>query len=243
MANPTAAMVVIGDEILSGRTRDSNMHYLAKALAARGIDLREVRIVGDREEDIIEAVNALRKKYDHVFTSGGIGPTHDDITADAIGKALGRNVAVREDALEALARNYPNGRADLNEARMRMARVPEGAELIENPVSGAPGFSVENVHVLAGVPQVFEAMLDGLLPKIEGGQPLCTATVKVDRPEGDVAVPLREIAERYPELSFGSYPFVSPTLGFGTNIVIRGTDRAEVHRAAREVEERLGAVT
>ena len=236
MPNPTAAMIVIGDEILSGRTRDANMNHLAKALTEVGINLKEVRVVADEQADIVRAVNALRVEHDHVFTSGGIGPTHDDITADAIGRAFGVAVDVREDALDALAANYPNGRDDLNPARLRMARVPDGAALIENPVSGAPGFSVENVHVMAGVPRIFEAMVMGLLPTLKGGDPVLSANVKVNLPEGEVAGPLAEVAARYPQLSMGSYPFVSPA-GYGSNLVVRGTVAEMVERAANELAQ------
>lgn len=239
MANPTAAMLVIGDEILSGRTRDANMHHLAGVLTDAGIALKEARVVADEEDDIVAAVNALRDRFDHVFTSGGIGPTHDDITADAIGAAFGRRVDVRKDALDALAANYPNGRDDLNEARLRMARVPEGAVLIDNPVSGAPGFSVENVHVMAGVPKIFEAMVAGLIPTLQGGDPLISETVKVNMPEGEVAGPLGKIAAAYPALSLGSYPFVSPS-GYGSNLVVRGTDATLVARAAEELRSAFG---
>lgn len=239
MPNPTAAMVVIGDEILSGRTRDANMHHLAGQLTAVGIALKEARVVADVQDDIVAAVNALRARYDHVFTSGGIGPTHDDITADAIGAAFGVPVEVREDALDALAANYPGGRADLNPARLRMARVPEGATLIDNPVSGAPGFSVENVHVMAGVPRIFEAMVASLIPSLQGGDPLVSETVKVNMPEGEVAAPLGEIAAAYPALSMGSYPFVSPS-GYGSNLVVRGTDAALVSRAAQDLRDAFG---
>ena len=163
MKNPTAAMIVIGDEILSGRTRDANMHHLAKELTLIGIDLAEARMIADIPAQIVDAVNDLRAKYTYVFTSGGIGPTHDDITADCIAEAFGVSIGVREDARTVLATNYPNGEADLTEARLRMARIPDGADLIDNPVSKAPGFTIENVHVMAGIPSVFNAMLEGCL--------------------------------------------------------------------------------
>lgn len=239
MARPTAAMIVIGDEILSGRTRDANMHHLAGVLTEAGIDLREVRVVADIEAEIVAAVNTLRGTYDHVFTSGGIGPTHDDITADSVGAAFGAQVGVREDALDALAANYPNGRDDLNEARLRMARVPEGSRLIDNPVSGAPGFSMENVHVMAGVPKVFTAMVAGLVPTLQGGPPIVSANVRVDLPEGEVAGPLGRIAAAYDDLTLGSYPFVTPS-GFGANLVVRGSDAARVGAAAQELRDAFG---
>ena len=234
MSNPTAAMLVIGDEILSGRTRDANMYHLAGRLSEMGIDLKEVRVVSDEDGEIVSAVNGLRGKFDHVFTSGGIGPTHDDITADNVAAAFGVPIGPREDAIAILATNYANGRDDINEPRMRMARIPEGAVLIDNPISKAPGFSIENVHVMAGVPKIFEVMLDGVLAKLTGGDPVVSETVRLHIPEGDVAGPLGEIASAFPAVSIGSYPF-SNAEGYGTNIVMRGTDLAMVAQAAGKV--------
>ncbi len=234
MSNPTAAMLVIGDEILSGRTRDANMYHLAGRLTEMGIDLKEVRVVSDEDSEIVGAVNGLRSKFDHVFTSGGIGPTHDDITADNVAAAFGVPIGPREDAIAILATNYANGRDDINAARMRMARIPEGAVLIDNPISKAPGFSIGNVHVMAGVPKIFEVMLDGLLAKLTGGDPVVSETVRLHIPEGDVAGPLGEIASAFPAVSIGSYPF-SNAEGYGTNIVMRGTDLALVAQAAGKV--------
>ncbi|MCR8724855.1 competence/damage-inducible protein A [Frigidibacter sp. ROC022] len=230
MPNPTAAMLVIGDEILSGRTRDANMHHLAQELARAGIDLREVRIVADDEEAIVAAVNALRSRWQTVFTSGGIGPTHDDITADAIARAFGVGIGVRDDARAILAARYEKMGTELNEARLRMARIPDGATLIENPVSGAPGFTLGNVHVMAGVPAVFQAMVASVLPGLTGGTPLISRGLRVERPEGDIAGPLAEIASDYPALSIGSYPFIQQGR-YGANIVFRGTDAAEIEAA------------
>lgn len=229
-ANPTAAMLAIGDEILSGRTRDSNIHHLAQQLTAVGIDLLEVRIVADDPEAIVGAVNDLRARHTHVFTSGGIGPTHDDITAENVARAFGVTVGIRDDARDVLCSHYPNGAADLTPARLRMARIPEGAILIDNPVSGAPGFSLGNVHVMAGVPRVFEAMVAGLLPKLETGLAVTSATVRVERPESVVAPALGDLALEYPDLSIGSYPYYSSD-GYGTNLVVRGTDPARVAEA------------
>lgn len=239
MANPTAAMLVIGDEILSGRTRDANMYHLAGRLTDLGIDLKEVRVVSDDAAAIVAAVNGLRGKFDHVFTSGGIGPTHDDITADNVAAAFGIGIDVREDAMEALATNYPDGRASINAARMRMARIPDGARLIDNLISKAPGFSVENVHVMAGVPKIFEAMLDSLLPSLKSGTPVVSETTRVDQPEGAVAGPLGEIAAEFATLSIGSYPFNTPQ-GFGTNLVVRGADAALVAQAAAKIRQTFG---
>jgi len=226
MPNPTAAMLVIGDEILSGRTRDANTHHLAGKLAEAGIDLREARVVADVEDAIVGAVRALSAGHDHVFTSGGIGPTHDDITADCVALAMNVRIGVREDARALLQAHYDRTGIILNEARLRMARIPEGASLIENPVSAAPGFSLGNVHVLAGVPQIFIAMLEGLLPRLTGGAPLQSRSLRVERGEGDIASPLRALAETYPDLSIGSYPFNQNGV-FGSNVVLRGADAAQ----------------
>ena len=237
MPNPTAAMLVIGDEILSGRTRDSNAHHLAGKLTERGIDLREVRVVGDERGTIIAAVQALAQLYDNVFTSGGIGPTHDDITADCIAAAFGRDIDVREDARAVLEAHYAQTGSDLNEARLRMARIPEGAALIDNPVSAAPGFTLENVHVMAGVPAVFEAMVASVLPGLTGGAALVSRTHRVERGEGDIAGPLGDLAKSHPELMFGSYPYQRDGK-YGAHVVIRGYDAAEVDAAL----ERLRAL-
>jgi molybdenum cofactor synthesis domain-containing protein len=228
--NPTAAMLVIGDEILSGRTRDSNMHHLAGKLTEAGIDLREVRVVADDHPAIVAAVKALSAAYDSVFTSGGIGPTHDDITADCIAEAFGVTIDVRADARALLAAHYARTGHELNEARLRMARIPEGATLIENPVSVAPGFKIGNVHVMAGVPSVFEAMVASVLPTLTGGAPLISQSLRILRGEGDIAGPLGQLAADYPGLSIGSYPFQKDG-AFGANIVIRGQDGAEVEAA------------
>ncbi|MCC7320801.1 MAG: competence/damage-inducible protein A [Rubellimicrobium sp.] len=230
MPNPTAAILIIGDEILSGRTRDSNMHFLACALARAGIDLVEVRMVADRTADIIAAVTGLRARADHVFTSGGIGPTHDDITADAIAAALGVPISLREDARALLAAHYARSGTEFNEARQRMARIPDGAVLIENPVSIAPGFSIGNVHVMAGVPAVFEAMVASVLPRITGGTPLLSQSLRIMRGEGEIAAPLAALAADFPDLSFGSYPFNRDGV-FGANVVVRGTDGPRVAEA------------
>lgn len=234
MTNPTAAMIVIGDEILSGRTRDSNMHYLAGELTKVGIDLREVRMVSDDAPAIVAAVKALSATHTHVFTSGGIGPTHDDITADCIAAAFDRSIDVRDDARALLAAHYARTGGELNTARLRMARIPDGATLIENPVSVAPGFTLENVHVMAGVPTVFQAMVASILPNLTGGQPLLSQTLRIQRGEGDIAGPLGELAARYPDLSIGSYPY-QINGAFGANIVIRGQDGARVEAAMAEL--------
>ena len=230
MTNPTAAMLVIGDEILSGRTRDSNMHFLAGRLAEVGIDLKEVRMISDDHGAIAAAVNALRTTYTHVFTSGGIGPTHDDITADSIAAAFGVHIGVRDDARALLQAHYDRSGQELNAARLRMARIPDGATLIENPVSTAPGFTLDNVHVMAGVPSVFQAMVASVLPMLTGGAPLLSQSVRVMRGEGDVAAPLAEIAAEFSDLSIGSYPF-QKNGAYGTNIVVRGASQTRVGEA------------
>jgi molybdenum cofactor synthesis domain-containing protein len=234
MPNPTAAMLVIGDEILSGRTRDANMHYLAGQLTEHGIDLREVRVVSDDKDAIIGAVQALSAAYDAVFTSGGIGPTHDDITADCIAAAFVASIDVREDARAILVAHYEKSGLELNAARLRMARIPDGATLIDNPVSSAPGFTLGNVHAMAGVPSVFTAMVASVLPTLTGGAPLISSTLRIDRGEGDIAGPLGTLAAAYPNLSIGSYPFQKDGR-YGANIVIRGTEQAEVDAALSEL--------
>ncbi len=239
MANPTAAMLVIGDEILSGRTRDANMHYLAGELTTQGIDLKEVRIVSDDAPAIVAAVRALSDAYAHVFTSGGIGPTHDDITADCIAEAFGRAIDVRDDARALLEAHYANSGLELNAARLRMARIPEGAELIENPVSTAPGFIVENVHVMAGVPSVFRAMVASVLPRLTGGDPVLSQSLRVMRGEGDIASNLGALAEDFADLSIGCYPFQQNGV-FGANVVVRGTDGTRIDAAMTRLADELG---
>ena len=223
MKNPTAAMLVIGDEILSGRTRDANMHHLACELGKIGIDLLEVRIVPDDHERIACALNELRKTHDQVFTSGGIGPTHDDITANAVAAAFGCGIDVRADAKKILKEHYDKTGSALNEARLRMARIPEGATLIPNYVSSAPGFTLENVHVMAGVPKIFQAMLEVKLPELAVGKPRLSRSIRINRMESTIAVPLGEIAEKYEGLAIGSYPF-NEGPHFGSTVVIRGQD-------------------
>ncbi len=239
MTNPTAAMLVIGDEILSGRTRDANMFHLAGQLTAVGIVLAEVRVVSDDQPAIIAAVNALRAQYDHVFTSGGIGPTHDDITADAIACAFDVPIDIRADARALLQAHYDRSGLEFNVARQRMARIPDGARLIDNPVSIAPGFSLENVHVMAGVPKIFEAMLASVLPTLTGGQPLLSKSLRVNRGEGDIAAPFAALAADFPDLSMGSYPFNQNGV-FGTNLVIRGTDAARLDGAMARLTTLFG---
>lgn len=239
MGNPTAAMLVIGDEILSGRTRDANMYHLASELTQHGIRLVEVRVVLDDHAAIVGALQSLMAGVDHVFTSGGIGPTHDDITADAVAAAFGVTIDVREDARALLAAHYARQGSELNAARLRMARIPEGAVLIENPVSIAPGFTLGNVHVMAGVPTIFQAMVASVLPTLTGGAPLLSQSLMVMQGEGAIAEGFGALAARYPELSMGSYPFQRHG-AYGTNLVIRGTDGAMLTEAMAHLVEMFG---
>ena len=228
----TACVLIIGNEILSGRTRDENLAFLAQELNGIGIQLREVRVVPDAEADIVEAVNACRAKHDHVFTTGGIGPSHDDITAASVARALDRPLVRHPEAERRLLAYYPPEK--VNEARMRMADTPEGAELIDNPVSVAPGFTVENVHVLPGVPSILRAMLPGLKPRLQGGAVVHSRTLTVFCPEGDLASPLAEIQARHPTVEIGSYPFMRQDR-FGATVVLRSVDEAAIAATADEL--------
>ena len=235
MPNPTAAMLVIGDEILSGRTRDANMHHLAGEMTKVGIDLKEVRVVSDDHAAIVAAVRALSADYDHVFTSGGIGPTHDDITADAVAAAFDAAIDVRDDARAILQAHYDRSGQELNAARLRMARIPDGATLIDNPISAAPGFTIGNVHVMAGVPTIFQTMVESVLSGLAHGAPLQSRSLRVVRGEGDIAGPLGAFATAHPDLSVGSYPFQKDGI-FGANLVIRGTDGAALDAAFDQLQ-------
>jgi len=236
----TAAVLVIGNEVLSGRTQDLNLNYLAKRLTAAGIRLMEARVIGDDARAIVAALDALRATHTYVFTTGGIGPTHDDITAAAVAEAFGVKLKRDPRAVALLERHYAPG--DLNEARLKMADIPEGAELIANPVSRAPGFRIGNVYVLAGVPRIMQAMLDGVLPELRGGPPMVARAVTCRLPEGVIAAELGLLQARHPGVEIGSYPFMR--IGqFGVTLVIRGTDAAACERAAEELKamiHRLG---
>jgi molybdenum cofactor synthesis domain-containing protein len=239
---PTAAVLVIGDEILSGRTKDANLGIIADWAGVMGLDLKEARVVSDDEDDIVAAVNALRQRYDYVFTTGGIGPTHDDITADAVGKAFGLPVGHHAQAVSILKEHFARMGREANEARMRMARTPEGAELIDNPVSRAPGFRVDNVFVMAGIPKVMTAMLESISQMIAPGRPMLSASVEVAATEGDIAGPLKDIQARHGSVTIGCYPRQTET-GFRATIVVRSRDQAALAAAAAEVNalaERLG---
>ena len=232
---PTAAMLAIGDELLSGRTKDRNIGHLADVLALVGIDLKEVRIVGDEEAAIVAALNALRPAYTYVFTSGGIGPTHDDITADAVAEAFG--VAIGHDmrALEMLGANYASRGIEFTEARRRMARVPAGADLIANPVSVAPGFRIGNVFVMAGVPAIFQAMLDRVVPTLRTGAKMLSETVHCPFGEGTIGTALGDIQKAHPSTVIGSYPKFADGK-FWTELVVRSRDAGALAAARAAVE-------
>ncbi|MCU0838424.1 MAG: molybdopterin-binding protein [Rhodospirillales bacterium] len=233
---PTAAVVIIGNEVLSGRTPDANLQFLAQRLALRGIRLREARIVRDVEEDIIAAVDALRRHCDYVFTTGGIGPTHDDITAAAIARVFGVALHRSEEAARRLRLHY--GDAGLNPARLRMADVPEGAALLDNPVSAAPGFRVGNVFVLPGVPMIMRAMFEALEGQLRAGPPIASRQVSAFTTESGIAGPLREVQDRHPTVEIGSYPFLRGGR-FGVSLVARGEDADAVAAAARAIAAML----
>jgi molybdenum cofactor synthesis domain-containing protein len=241
-SQPTAAVLLIGDEILSGRTKDKNLGFIADFLTALGIDLREARVVADTEEEIVTAVNALRARYTYVFTTGGIGPTHDDITADAIGKAFGVDVSHDPRTVEILTAYFKEIGREANEARLRMARMPKGAVTIENKVSKAPGFQIGNVFVLAGIPKVMQAMMEALAPRLAKGTPILSKTIEVQGGEGDIAKPLGEIQARYPMVVIGSYPFEGKS-GFAANLVLRSRDTEALGKAGTEVEAMATALT
>jgi molybdenum cofactor synthesis domain-containing protein len=242
----TAAILVIGDEILSGRTKDKNIGYIAEYLTAIGVDLREVRVVADVEADIVAALNALRHRYTYVFTTGGIGPTHDDITADSVAKAFGVPIDYDPRAVALLQQRFKG--PDLNEARMRMTRIPEGADLVTNKVSLAPGFWIGNVIVMAGVPSIMQAMLDEVGPKLKTGRQMLSESIRADAREGDIGTELGDLAKAHPDASFGSYPFFDDKTGPNTNIVVRSRDpdklaaaKAGVEQMLREVKAKLNA--
>ena len=236
----TAGLLVIGDEILSGRTKDKNIGYIAEYLTNIGVELSEVRVVPDVEEEIVAALDALRHRYTYVFTTGGIGPTHDDITADAVAKAFGVSIDYHPEAVALLRERFGGGY--LNEARMRMARIPDGGELIRNKVSTAPGFRVGNVFVMAGVPAIMQAMLDEIAPRLKTGAKVLSETIRADTREGDIGTPLGEIAKAHPAVSIGSYPFWDDKAGPNTNLVVRSRDPQALAAAKTAVEEMLARV-
>jgi molybdenum cofactor synthesis domain-containing protein len=233
----TAGLLIIGDEILSGRTKDKNIGYIAEYLGRIGIDLKEVRVVGDAEAAIVEALNALRTRYSYVFTTGGIGPTHDDITADCVAKAFGVGIDVDPRVVALLKERFSD--VELNAARLQMARIPDGAELIPNKVSRAPGFRIGNVMVMAGVPTIMQAMLDEAAKTLKTGARLLSETIRADAREGDIGTPLSEIAKAHPDTMIGSYPFFDEARGPNTNIVVRSRDPATLASAKAAVEAML----
>jgi molybdenum cofactor synthesis domain-containing protein len=236
----TAGLLVIGDEILSGRTKDVNIAATAEFCAELGIELREVRVVADVTEDIVEALNALRARYTYIFTTGGIGPTHDDITADAVAKAFGVALPIHAEARAMLEARWKQTGTEVNEARLRMARIPEGADLIVNAVSAAPGFRIGNVHVMAGVPIIMKSMLEAILPTLKGGKKVLSVTVPARVGEGNVGGPLGQLQLEYPDVKMGSYP----QMGAGyvrTELVLRSSDEARLKEAAAKVQAMVDA--
>ncbi|NVN88665.1 MAG: competence/damage-inducible protein A [Rhodopseudomonas sp.] len=236
----TAGILVIGDEILSGRTKDKNIGFIAEYLTNIGIDLREVRVVSDDEAAIIEALNALRARYTYVFTTGGIGPTHDDITADSVAKAFGVGIDHHPEVVARFRERFSG--QELNEARLRMARIPDGAELIQSATILAPGFKIGNVIVMAGVPSIMQAMMDIVAPKLKSGARMLSETVQANAREGDIGGPLREIALAHPDTMIGSYPFLDEDKKPNTNLVVRSRDPDKLHAAMAAVKAMLAAL-
>ena len=228
----TAALIVIGEEILSGRTRDENISYIANYLTGIGIALQEVRVVRDVEPEIVTAVNELRARYAYVFTTGGIGPTHDDVTTDAIARAFGVEADIDPRAVEAMRKGY--GERELTPARLRMARIPQGADLVDNPVSRAPGFMLGNVIVMAGIPRIMQVMLDAVAPRLKKGRPMLSRSVRIEAPEGDVATGLAAIQAAHADVQIGSYPFFEKG-ALGTYVVLRGVDERVLDRVLDEL--------
>ena len=238
---PTAAVLIIGDEILSGRTKDKNVGFIADTLTDIGIDLEEVRIVADREEAIVEAVRALSEHYDFVFTSGGIGPTHDDITADCVAKAFGLPIEVDQRAVDLLLPFWRKRGIEPNESRLRMARIPEGAKLIPNAVSAAPGFVIKNVFVMAGVPAIMQAMMDGVAKMLPVSTPVLSATIEANRGEGDIAVPAASVQAAHPSVRVGSYPYHDGQR-FTTRLVLRSRDADALAAAVAAMDQALKSI-
>ncbi len=238
----TAALLVIGDEILSGRTKDKNIGYVAEYLTNIGIDLKEVRVVPDEEPEIVAALNALRVRYNYVFTTGGIGPTHDDITADAVAKAFGVPIDYDPRVVEILRARLVQTGGVMNEARMRMARLPAGAELVLNKISAAPGFRIGNVIVMAGIPQVMQAMLEYVTPQLKTGAKMLSETVRADCREGDIGTELGAVAAAHPGVVIGSYPFMDEKRAANAHVVMRSRDSQKLAAAKAAVEAMLARV-
>ncbi|WP_420559117.1 competence/damage-inducible protein A [Tepidicaulis sp.] len=240
----TACVLLIGDELLSGRTKDANLSYIARYLGDMGIQVREARMIPDVEAVIVETLNEVRAAYDYVFTTGGIGPTHDDITADCVAKAFGVPIGHHPEAMAILTKHYEETGNPFTEARKRMARIPEGASLIPNPVSKAPGFQMENVFVMAGIPMIMQVMMDGLAGRLKGGRKMLSATVSCEMGEGQLAEGLGTLQAAHPDVSIGSYPFFVGKR-YGTSIVMRSVDEAalaSVQDRVRSLMRELGAV-
>ena len=231
----TAALLIIGNEVLSGRTQDKNTSWLASQLCDMGIVLQEVRIIPDKEDIIVETLNALRKTVNYVFTTGGIGPTHDDITAESVAKAFGVSLERNQDAYQALLHHYKD-EAELTKARLKMAMIPQGAELIDNPVSGAPGFCIENVYVMAGVPKIMQGMFHGVRPVLEAGKPILSETIACDLAESVIAGALQIVQDKYPSIDIGSYPSYRDGKPH-VSIVLRGTDEQDIQSSVQEVQD------
>lgn len=234
----TAALIVIGDEILSGRTKDKNIGYIADHCSAIGIQLREVRIVADEEDEIVAAVNALRAKYSYVFTTGGIGPTHDDITADSVAKAFGVSIDIDQRALDLLLPYYKKRGSEVTPGRLRMARIPDGADLVENSISIAPGFMLGNVITMAGIPNIMQVMLDSVTPRLRKGQMMHAEAIDLDHPEGAVAEMLGNHQQAYPDVAMGSYPTLKDNRPC-TQLVLRSIDADRLAKATDELKKQL----
>jgi len=240
--NPSAAVLLIGDELLSGRTRDSHLQTIAQFLAPLGVEIGEARVVSDRRDQIVDALNALRCAYDVVFTTGGIGPTHDDITADCVAEAFNVGIDIREDARAILQDWYDREDTELNDTRLRMARIPDGARLIANPVTGAPGFQMDNVFVMAGVPKIMRAMLEDIADRLPSGAVTASETLAVKgKREGDLADILSEAQARSPNVSVGSYPYIEDDGSRGVNIVLRSKDQDALERLKADLDRQLSS--
>ena len=237
----TAALLVIGDEILSGRTKDKNIGTIADHCTMIGVRLREVRVVADVEEEIVAAVNDLRHRYTYVFTTGGIGPTHDDITADSIAKAFGVSIDHHPEVKALMLANYARRGIEATPARLRMARIPDGASLVNNKISVAPGFKLGNVIVMAGIPVVMQAMLDAVTPELKTGRKMLSVTIEMLKPEGEIAKPLEQSQQAFADVSMGSYPLVRDGRLFGTELVLRSTDPQRLEAAEADLRARLAS--
>ena len=236
-----AGLIIIGDEILSGRTHDKNIHFIATRLEEVGIQLAQIRVVSDNEHDIVEAVNALRGRYRYVFTTGGIGPTHDDITATSIAKAFGRVMERNTEALKRLRVYYKN--EDFNDARQRMADMPRDVHLIDNPVTAAPGFIIENVYVMAGVPNIMQAMFDNVVGNLKGGKPMKSRTIQTELREGQMANTMAKIQGKNPKVTIGSYPFFNGDGTVGVSIVLRSIDEFALQKATQEIRAMIDDIS